>query len=128
GQGRSIRERQQVVERDEFRAAVRGLLMTPLMSPTHAEFAMVRRHAEQLRDWFTRETGWILHVERDGARLYKRPVDVTDATRGLRGYGSRPLRIVVSRVRRAGTCRPTDHAARARRAHADPCGRADAGR
>jgi len=84
---RSIRERQQVVERDEFRAAVRGLLMTPLMSPTHAEFAMVRRHAEQLRDWFTRETGWILHVERDGARLYKRPVDVTDATRGLRGYG-----------------------------------------
>lgn len=83
---RSIRERQQLVERDEFRAAVRGLLMTPLMSPTHEEFATVRRHVEQLRDWFTRETGWILHVERDGARLYKRPVDLTDVTRGLRGY------------------------------------------
>jgi len=83
---RSIRERQQLVDRDEFRAAVRGLLMTPLMSSTHGEFATVRRHAEQLRDWFTRETGWILHVERDGARLYKRPVDLTDVTRGLRGY------------------------------------------
>ncbi len=83
---RGIRERQQLVERDEFRAAVRGLLMTPLMSPTHEEFATVRRHAEQLRDWFTRETGWVLHVERDGARLYKRPVDLTDVTRGLRGY------------------------------------------
>ncbi len=86
---RGIRERQQIADRDEFRAAVRGLLMTPLMNPTHQDFALVRRHAEQLRDWFTRETGWILHVERDGARLYKRPADLDDATRGLRGYSRR---------------------------------------
>lgn len=83
---RSIRARQHQVERDEFRAAVRALLMTPLMSPTHEDFTAVRRHAEPLRDWFARETGWILHVEREGARLYKRPADLTDATRGLRGY------------------------------------------
>ncbi|HYZ63972.1 MAG TPA: TIGR02678 family protein [Acetobacteraceae bacterium] len=83
----SIRERQQQVEHDEFRAAVRALLMTPLMSPGHEDFAAVRRHAEPLRDWCARETGWVLHVEREGARLYKRPADLTDATRGLRGYG-----------------------------------------
>jgi len=81
-----IRERQQHVERDEFRAAVRGLLMTPLMNSAHEDFIAVRRHAEALRDWFARETGWLLHVEREGARLYKRPAELTDPTRGLRGY------------------------------------------
>ncbi|KAA5602375.1 TIGR02678 family protein [Blastochloris sulfoviridis] len=84
---RDIRERQQEAERDEFRTAARSLLMTPLMSPTHQDFTVVRRHAGPLRDWFARETGWILHVEREGARLYKRPADLTDATRGLPGYG-----------------------------------------
>lgn len=86
---RSIRERQQNVQRDEFRAAVRALLMTPLMSPAQEDFAAVRRHAETLRDWFARETGWLLHVEREGARLYKRPADLRDATRGLPSYDRR---------------------------------------
>ncbi len=86
---RSIRERQQRFQSDEFRAAVRALLMTPLMSPAHEDFGAVRRHAEALRDWFARETGWVLQVERDGARLYKRPADLTDATRGLPGYDRR---------------------------------------
>lgn len=86
---RGIRERQQNVQRDEFRAAVRALLMTPLMSPAHEDFAAVRRHAETLRGWFARETGWLLHVEREGARLYKRPADLGDATRGLPGYDRR---------------------------------------
>jgi uncharacterized protein (TIGR02678 family) len=86
---RSIRERQQSAQRDEFRAAMRGLLMAPLMSPAHEDFAAVRRHAQTLRDWFARETGWLLHVERDGARLYKRPADLSDATRGLPSYDRR---------------------------------------
>lgn len=89
GDSRSIRERQQQVQRDEFRAAVRALLMTPLMSPAQEDFAVVRRHADGLRDWFARETGWMLHVERDGARLYKRPADLGDASRGLPGYDRR---------------------------------------
>jgi uncharacterized protein (TIGR02678 family) len=86
---RRIRERQEHVQRDEFRSAVRALLMTPLMSPAHEDFSSVRRHSEALRDWFARETGWMLHVEREGARLYKRPADLTDATRGLPGYDRR---------------------------------------
>lgn len=79
-------ERQQ---RDEFRVAVRALLMHPLMSPAHEDFAAVRRQADKLRDWFAREAGWVLHVEREGARLYKRPADLDDATRGLPGYDRR---------------------------------------
>jgi uncharacterized protein (TIGR02678 family) len=86
---RSIGERQQRFQRDELRGALRALLMTPLMGAAHEEFTAVRRHAERLREWFARETGWTLHVERDGARLYKRPADLADATRGLPGYDRR---------------------------------------
>jgi uncharacterized protein (TIGR02678 family) len=39
-----------------------------------------------LRDWFARETGWALHIARDGARLFKRPATLFDATRGLPKY------------------------------------------
>ncbi len=87
--GRGIGERQQRFQRDELRAALRALLMTPLMGAAHEDFTAVRRHAERLREWFARETGWTLHVERDGARLYKRPADLADATRGLPGYDRR---------------------------------------
>lgn len=86
---RSISERQELSRRDEFRTAVRALLMTPLMSPADEDFAAVRRHAESLREWFARETGWVLHVERDGARLFKRPANLKDSTRGLSGYDRR---------------------------------------
>lgn len=86
---RSISLQQHRFQREEFRSCVRALLMTPLMSPAHEDFAAVRRQAEALREWFSRETGWILQVEREGARLYKRPGNLTDATRGLPGYDRR---------------------------------------
>lgn len=86
---RNIRERQQLVQREEFRSAVRALLMKPLLSPADEDFAAVRRHADSLREWFARESGWMLHVERDGARLFKRPADLTNSTRGLPGYDHR---------------------------------------
>ena len=89
GDSDSIRRRQQLFQREEFRTAVRALLMTPLMRPAHENFTAVHRHAETLREWFARETGWVLHVEREGARLYKRPADLADATRGLAGYDRR---------------------------------------
>ncbi len=85
-------QHQQRHQRDEFRTALCALLMCPLMSPDHPAFAAVRRQADRLRDWFLRETGWPLTVERDGARLYKRPADaaqMSDATRGLPGFDRR---------------------------------------
>lgn len=66
----------------ERERALRTLLMQPLLSAQHEDFSAVRRHAEHLRDWLARETGWNLHVERDCARLYKLPVELADATRG----------------------------------------------
>lgn len=85
----SIGEAQQRHQREEFRAAARALLMQPLMGPQHEDFPAVRRQAERLRDWFARETGWIVHVDREGARLYKRPADLEDPTRGLPEYDRR---------------------------------------
>lgn len=68
---------------EERERAVRALLMRPLLSAGDPELELVRRHAEHLREWFVRETGWNLHVERQCARLYKRPAALGDATRGL---------------------------------------------
>jgi len=86
---RSIVLQQAHHQHEERCQALRALLMTPLMTPAHAEFAAVRRHADELRAWFARETGWALHIERDCARLYKRPADLADASRGLPGYERR---------------------------------------
>ena len=85
----SIGQHQARHQRDEFTAALRALLMSPLMTPEHADFAAVRRHADELRTWFAREAGWPLHIERDCARLFKRPADLMDATRGLPAYERR---------------------------------------
>ncbi|MBX3567497.1 MAG: TIGR02678 family protein [Rhizobiaceae bacterium] len=87
--GRDLGLQQQRFQREEFRSCVRALLMTPLMSPADDDFAAVRRQAEALREWFSREAGWILQVEREGARLYKRPGNLTDSMRGLPGYDRR---------------------------------------
>lgn len=83
---RRIGDLQKSLQQDEFRRALRALLMTPLMSPEHEDYAAVRRQAERVRDWFARETGWPLYIDREGARLFKRPADLRDDTRGLPGY------------------------------------------
>jgi uncharacterized protein (TIGR02678 family) len=86
---RSISLQQARYHREEQCMALRALLMRPLMTPAHGEFAAVRRHADALKEWFARETGWTLHVERDCARLYKRPSDLLDPTRGFSDYNRR---------------------------------------
>lgn len=71
---------------EEREQAARALLMRPLLTEGSSELVLVRRHAEYLREWFQREAGWILQVERECARLYKRPASHDDVTRGLRGF------------------------------------------
>lgn len=85
----AIGEQQARHHREEFTGALRALLMAPLMTPAQDGFPAVRRHADALREWFAREAGWPLHIERDAARLYKRPADLDDPTRGLPGYERR---------------------------------------
>jgi uncharacterized protein (TIGR02678 family) len=86
---RSIGQQQRRFQNEEFRSAVRALLMTPLMSPDHDDFPAIRRQADALRDWFSRETGWTLQIEHEGARLYKRPADLASTMRGLPSYDRR---------------------------------------
>lgn len=74
---------------DERRSAMRALLMRPLLPPEHPVFPLVRRHAQWLRDWLARETGWALRVESDFVRLAKEPPDSGDGTRAARS-GPRP--------------------------------------
>lgn len=81
-----ISELQRVQQQDEFRRALRALLMCPLMSPEDENFPAVRRQRDRLREWFVREAGWPLHIEREGARLFKRPANLADDTRGLPNY------------------------------------------
>jgi uncharacterized protein (TIGR02678 family) len=85
----SIGQHQERQAKEERQEALRALLMQPLMSSDSEMFPAVRRHAEHLRDWFARETGWPLHIERDGARLYKRPADLEDDSRGLKNFDKR---------------------------------------
>lgn len=74
---------------EERVTALRALLMRPLMTASDPEFPAVRRHADFLRDWVSRQAGWVLAVERDCARLYKRPVDTADGSRGIEGFDRR---------------------------------------
>jgi uncharacterized protein (TIGR02678 family) len=73
------------IERDERQRAARALLREPLLQPTGNEpdpFALVRKHAEWLRKWFSRNTGWSLVVEPELARLRKSPSEPFDGSRG----------------------------------------------
>lgn len=84
-----IGDLQKAQQHDEFSRGLRALLMRPLMAAGHEDFSAVRRQAERLRDWFARETGWPLHVDREGARLFKRPANLNDDTRGIPTYDKR---------------------------------------
>lgn len=83
---RRIGDLQKSLQQDDVRRALRALLMTPLMSPEHEDCPAVRRQAERVREWFARETGWLVYIDREGARLFKRPADLSDDTRGLPGF------------------------------------------
>lgn len=68
----------------ERRRAIRGLLLTPLVTPDRADaalFALVRRHAAYLEEWFAHHAGWSLTVRPDLVRLHKTPADLADGTR-----------------------------------------------
>lgn len=88
-QARTIAEHQRQARAEELREAVRALLMQPLMPTSDPAFAIVRRHADDLTEWFQREAGWRLDIDRDGARLFKRPGDTGSCVRGFPDYDRR---------------------------------------
>jgi uncharacterized protein (TIGR02678 family) len=86
---RSLASALELNQADERRRALRALLMRPLLSAKDEEFMLVRRHADALRLWLARELGWTLLVEQSSARLFKRPADLLDGTRGAAGFDRR---------------------------------------
>lgn len=80
---RDARNREIEAQRER---ALRALLARPLMRPDDPSYPLVRAHADYLRTWLAREAGWSLRVEREYARLFKRPAHTTDATRGMSAY------------------------------------------
>jgi len=78
---------------EERRRAVRALLRHPLLTaalPDPAAFALVRRHAAWLQQWFNREAGWSLRVDGAVARLSKVVADPHDPSRPVvSGVGQR---------------------------------------
>jgi len=80
---------------DERRKALRALLRSPLLTaraPDAATFRLARRHQTWLREWFARETGWVLHVDAETARLRKTPADHADTSRpAMAGGTDRPF-------------------------------------
>ncbi len=89
--------------RDEQQRALRALLARPMLPHTAPACSLVRKHADALRQWLNRETGWTLIVEDDFVRLAKRVADHRDTTRPARlskPAGAPPF----SRRRYALTC------------------------
>jgi uncharacterized protein (TIGR02678 family) len=77
----------------QIRHAVRTLLTRPLLLAGDRDeqaFRLVRTHAAELRSWFDRETGWRLHVDAHGARLFKTSSNPDD-TRPARDRGQAPF-------------------------------------
>jgi uncharacterized protein (TIGR02678 family) len=70
---------------DDRRRALRALLRKPLLLADETDdamdFARVRRHADELREWFSRHAAWSLDITADFARLRKLPADLRDSTR-----------------------------------------------
>jgi uncharacterized protein (TIGR02678 family) len=63
------------------------LLQKPLLTadgPQAAAFGLVRRHAEELREWLAHHVNWSLQVTSEFARLRKTPPDRNDGTRAAR--------------------------------------------
>jgi uncharacterized protein (TIGR02678 family) len=88
----------------ERREAMRALLAKPLLTAGAADaeaLALVRVHAEWLREWLGRNCGWSLHIEPELARLRKTPGDLGDGTRGAR---DRTSGVLFSRRRYALLC------------------------
>jgi uncharacterized protein (TIGR02678 family) len=69
---------------EERQRALRALLQHPLITadgPQAAAFGLVRRYADELREWFGHHLHWSLQVTSEFARLRKTPPDHTDRTR-----------------------------------------------
>src|SRR5207253_10567192 len=68
----------------ERQRAMRAILQQPLLGaqgPYAEAYLLVRRHAQWLKEWFSRHPDWNFHIDSEIARLRKTPSDFADGTR-----------------------------------------------
>jgi uncharacterized protein (TIGR02678 family) len=66
---------------DDQQRAARILLKHPLVRALDEEkYRLVKKHANDLRNWFDTNTGWMLHVDSEVVRLFREPATLEDAT------------------------------------------------
>jgi uncharacterized protein (TIGR02678 family) len=68
----------------ERQRAMRAILQQPLLTaagPGAEEYLLVRRHAQWLKEWFSRHPEWSFQIDSEAARLRKTPADLADGTR-----------------------------------------------
>jgi uncharacterized protein (TIGR02678 family) len=68
----------------ERQRAMRAILQQPLLTaggPDAEEYLLVRRHAQWLKEWFSRHPDWNFQIDSEVARLRKTPTDPADGTR-----------------------------------------------
>ncbi|WP_419931220.1 TIGR02678 family protein [Candidatus Poriferisodalis sp.] len=84
---------------DELREAAGFLAVHPLIAAERhpEEFGLVRRHHQQLDQWFTQRFGYRLEISADTARLYK--TTVVPSRRPLRTAGTQPRPFRVAEYR-----------------------------
>jgi len=77
--------------RSDLQRAARALLRRPVLQAggaTAEQFLLVRRRAEELREWFGRNTGWRLHVDgMDPSRNQQAGDDPCNAMATIHGHG-----------------------------------------
>ncbi|MDR3201656.1 MAG: TIGR02678 family protein [Bifidobacteriaceae bacterium] len=75
-------------EAQERRRAAREILARPLLraqaDPT--AFHLVKRHAEELRRWFSLNTGWVMTVDTEVIRLSKTTPPATETARAIASH------------------------------------------
>jgi uncharacterized protein (TIGR02678 family) len=77
---------------DEFHRGARALLRRSIVraaGPDADDFTLVRRHSADLRAWFDRNTGWLLLVDSEVARLVKVVATHDDHTHPARDVRSK---------------------------------------
>jgi uncharacterized protein (TIGR02678 family) len=68
----------------ERQRAMRAILQRPLLSAGSGyaeDYLLVRRHAQWLKEWFSRHPDWNFQCDSEIARLRKTPADLDDGTR-----------------------------------------------
>lgn len=91
GRLRQAASESEIIERQAALCALLRRPILPAVGETADDYRLVWRHADALRLWLTRMTGWTLALHGELARLRKTPQVCEDVTRSARDANGQPL-------------------------------------